>query len=103
MFDKKKDKKKNKDKKKKTGSDIRIPKIDLNTTEKKTGGTSKKGTGRARPKTGKTKDPRLDELVPLFVDIIGKLLAAKGMLRYRDDFIEEVKEIMEAKDGKKKR
>ncbi|KKL49704.1 hypothetical protein LCGC14_2312890 [marine sediment metagenome] len=49
------------------------------------------------------KDPRLDILVPLFVDIIGRLLAAKGMLRYRKDFTERVQEIMEGKDGEKKR
>ncbi|HEB13399.1 MAG TPA: hypothetical protein ENI13_00280 [candidate division CPR3 bacterium] len=45
-------------------------------------------------------DTRLDRIVPLFVDMIGKLLAAKGMMRYRKDFTERVKEIMEGEDGK---
>lgn len=43
-------------------------------------------------------DERLDKLVPLLVEMIGRLLSIGGMLRYRADFISKVKEIM---DGKK--
>jgi len=43
---------------------------------------------------GSHKDERLDDIVPLMVDIIGRLLGAKGMLRYRKDFVEKVKEVM---------
>ena len=53
-----------------------------------------------------SEDGKLEALVPLFVDIIGKLLAAKGMLRYRKDFIDRVKEIMEggkSESGKKEK
>ncbi len=46
-------------------------------------------------------DQRLEKLVPLFTDIIGRLLAAKGMLRYRKDFNTKVKEIMDGSDEKK--
>ena len=52
-------------------------------------------------KVKKTED-RLDRIVPLFTDIIGRLLAAKGMLRYRKDFIEEVKRVMEGEDAEEK-
>lgn len=43
------------------------------------------------------KDERLDEVVPLFVDMIGKLLSSGGMMRYRSDLIKKVKEIMNEK------
>ncbi len=52
-------------------------------------------------KVKKTED-RLDRIVPLFTDTIGRLLAAKGMLRYRKDFVEEVKRVMEGEDVKDK-
>ena len=88
-----------------------MKKINLNKKERKFV-PNKKDNQHPKPKAGGTKreakkeglkDTRLDELVPLFVDMIGKLLAAKGMLRYRDAFVEDVKEIMEGKDAKKKR
>lgn len=40
------------------------------------------------------KDERLDKIVPLLTDIIGRLLAAKGMLRYRSTFVDQIREIM---------
>lgn len=46
------------------------------------------------------RDERLDDIVPLFTDIIGRLLATKGMLRYRRDLVVKVKSIMEGKDDK---
>jgi len=49
---------------------------------------------------GSHKDKRLDDIVPLMVDMIGRLLAAKGMLRHRKDFVDRVKGVMgEEKKG----
>ena len=47
------------------------------------------------------KDSRLDKLVPLFMDILERLLGSAGMLRYRKDLTEKVKEVMdeETKQG----
>lgn len=48
------------------------------------------------------KDRRLDKLVPLIVGVITRLLGSAGMMRYRKDFTEKVREIMEEENGKKK-
>lgn len=49
---------------------------------------------------GSLKDKRLDDIVPLMVEVINRLLGAKGMLRYRKDFVNKVKEVMgEEKKG----
>lgn len=45
-----------------------------------------------------TCDPRLDEIMPLIIEMVTRLLNSVGMQRYRADFISKVKEIM---DGKK--
>ena len=45
-------------------------------------------------------DPRLDELFPLIVEVITRLLGSAGMMRYRKDFIEKVKKVMDEKDKK---
>lgn len=64
------------------------------------------GVKEAKVKTAKLKkkvvqqirDPRLDELVPLIVDILSRLLGSAGMLRYRTDFVEKVKEVMDGEE-----
>jgi len=47
------------------------------------------------------KDDRLDEVVPLLVDMIGRLLSSGGMMRYRSSLISKTKEIMREKETKK--
>ena len=50
-----------------------------------------------------TADPRLDKIMPLIVKMIIRLLSVAGLARFRLDFIKEIEEIMEGKDGKTKR
>ncbi len=40
-------------------------------------------------------DPRLDKVVPIFMDMFTKLLNAKGMMRYRAGMVEEVEKAMQ--------
>ena len=47
-----------------------------------------------------SKDPRLDKLLPLLMKVIGLLLGSAGMLRYRRELEEQVREVMN--NGKKK-
>ena len=49
------------------------------------------------------KDLRLDELMPLIVKVITRLLSSAGMMRYRTDFAREVKEIMRKGGGEGKK
>jgi len=49
------------------------------------------------------KDLRLDELIPLIVKVITRLLSSAGMMRYRTDFAKEVKEIMRKGGGEGKK
>ena len=42
----------------------------------------------------KMQDGRLDRVVPLFKDILTKLLGSAGMMRYRKDFLDDLSEAM---------
>ena len=42
-----------------------------------------------------SKETKLERVVPLLVVVIGKLLAAKGMSRYKNDLNEKIRAIMD--------
>ena len=46
------------------------------------------------------RDSRVDKAIPLIVDLLVRLLGSAGMIRYRKDFIDEMKEIMDGKSKK---
>lgn len=76
-----------------------MPKYKFSTKKTK----AKLSSKRPRDKEGRfvaSKDPRLDELVPLFVNMLSRLLGSAGMMRYRKDFIERVKEVMDEEEKK---
>ena len=53
--------------------------------------------------TQDTQDTRLDQFALLVTDILSKLLGSAGMMRYRKDFIDNVKEIMQGDDKNTKK
>ena len=55
--------------------------------------TKKKSTGK-KP-TNSPRDQRLDKVMPLMIDVLTKLLNSSGMMRYRSDFVEKIKKIMD--------
>jgi len=44
------------------------------------------------------RDGRLDKIMPILTEILTKLLGSAGMVRYRKDFTDKVKEIMNEKE-----
>jgi len=55
------------------------------------------------PETQDTQDTRLDQFALVVTDILSKLLGSAGMMRYRKDFIDNVKEIMQGDDKNTKK
>ena len=53
--------------------------------------------------TPNTQDIRLDQFALVVTDILSKLLGSAGMMRYRKDFIDNVKEIMQGDDKNTKK
>ena len=61
----------------------------------------KEGKFAPKAKTGimPMRDSRLDELMPLMIDILSRVLGSIGMMRYRKDFVARVKEIMNEEEA----
>jgi len=50
---------------------------------------------RSTSKKPTIRDSRLDKIMPLVTDVLTKLLNSSGMMRYRSDFVEKIKKIMD--------
>lgn len=57
-----------------------------------------KKTSTRKPKVIATTEEKLNRLVPVIVDAIGKLFTMKGARRDRDSFTQKVQDIMDDKE-----